>query len=82
MNPTTHGFRRRRASDTATEYGHGQHDEDGRDAVPDRIYGVRGMQICDQPDREVERRDVHREDRIREVVQGPAGALSHRRALR
>src|SRR5438552_3647591 len=49
-----------------------QHDEERRDAVAKRVNLIGRSQVGDEPHREVQRRDVHREDGVREVVQCPA----------
>src|SRR6185369_11044754 len=63
-----------------TENGNRQHDEERSDAVRDRIRRLGLAQIHHDPRREVEARDVHREDRVREVIERPAPPLACRRA--
>src|SRR5689334_11427951 len=57
------------------ERGYGYDHQNGRHCIRHGVHEIRRAEIAHYPYREVERRDIHREDRVREVVKSPAPTL-------
>ena len=57
------------------ENGDREYHQKGRCRIRECVHEIRRSEICHDPRGEVERGDVHREDRVREVVQRPAPSL-------
>ena len=78
VRPTTQGFRRRDASDTAPIQGASRSTTADERLVAIEYGHVARPALRHEPDREVQRHDVHREDRVGEVVERPAPAFLRR----